>query len=63
MEMINRARREELDAMVYGMSPRSAFTSRVVRKSPARGTTLFSKVTGSFGGVLIAAGQRLQAVR
>lgn len=60
MDMINRARREELNAMVYGMSPRSSYGARAGRRDSARGTTFGSKIADGIGGMLIAAGQRIQ---
>lgn len=61
MEMINRARREELHAMVYGVTPRSSYGARAGRRDSARGTTFSSKIADSIGGLLIAAGQRIQS--
>lgn len=62
MDMINRARREELDVMVYGVSPRQPRKARHAVRHQANSVVRFlSGMRNGIGNALIAAGTRIHS--
>ena len=62
-DMYNRARREEMDAMLYSINPRhNVSTSRRIRsgRSTVGFASLFHGLRRGIGNVLITAGNRMQ---
>lgn len=61
MDMLNRARREEMDAMLFGLNPRFS-VGKAGNSARSRETLIGRMVTGmraAIGNTLIAAGNRI----
>lgn len=59
LDMLNRARRDEMDAMLFSLNPRH--TARKTGTSTRSRESLMNRMRAAIGNTLIAAGNRIQS--